>query len=64
MCADNANQPLPRQGLWLPPSSCDENDEQGQIQEEAGLRINGSGCNQVTGDHYDDLGQDSTEATG
>ena len=51
-------------GLWQPPSLCDENDEQDQIQEETGLRINGSGCNQVTGAHYDDLGQDSTEATG
>ena len=37
-------------GLWLPPRSYDEHDEQDQIQEEAGLRINGSGCNQDTGD--------------
>ena len=51
-------------GLWLPPSSYDENDDQDQIQEETGLRINGSGSNQDTGAHNDDLDQDSTEATG
>ena len=51
-------------GLWLPPRSYDEHDEQDQIQEETGLRINGSGCNQDTGDHCYDLDQDSTEATG
>ena len=48
MCADNANQPLPRPVVAT--QLYDENDEQDQIQEETGLRINGSSCNQDTGD--------------
>ena len=47
-------------GLWLPLSSYDENDDEDQIQEK---QDNGSGCNQDTGDHNDDLDQYSKQAT-